>query len=1371
MTFPPIGVTAVIAGMAVFNRDAAIVEGRLLNIGRVTRQLESESTSALGGAATAFTGMANAAAAAATIAAGAAVFAGAAAINMAGDFDQGLKLTQALSGSTAEQMSQLTDVIINLTRTGTLGMDDLNKAALELARAGVPIEDVMGGALQAVQDLTVASGGEIGLEKAAKLTATAMNAFGLSVDEVDRVTTAAAVVAQNSALTFTDFGTAVQYAAPQFKAAGFSIEDLAVAEALLGKNGITGSVAATSLRGVIQRLIRPSKDAQKVMDEYGISLFDAEGKSRTFEDLLQQLHNAFSDEAVAAGKLTEEQRLQAISTLGLQRTGAAFLILANATTDQIQELRDSFNDLRASELVNIVLDTFNNQLTIAFNNVKALAVIFGDEFLGGLNDAAKGLVAFLQGIKAEDVKAFANAVRDAGLAIIQAIGGAIQTVRDFIDAFGLAEPIINFAKNALIGLGAVIATSIIVSVGSMILAWGSFLVVIGVVTTAVMALAGPFQELIGKLPSLGDILDGIGKKLDEVGAAWAPWAANAGVAGEVVSAALSGLHGVVESLQFILQGNFTAAAESANKALANFGDAGKGIGQIFQTQVLPVLQRIGEAFKAFGEAVVAATGFLIEHKDIVEGVIIAFLAFQAITAVIGVVSGVLTALAGVIATVVAAVASFSAAIAASGTVLGAIVAILGGPVTLVIAAIAILIGVLAAAWINNWGDIQGKTAAVIGFLSTAIPALASIIGDTFQIIGIVIQQTWDKVQSATQAVWNAIPANIKEDVSAIITDVGDILGLLPDIATTQFNNFINAAFAVLNPGIQVIVAVVTTLTSMIIAALTQLVGDAGPPVQSFVTSVGDTILQYATYAINAALQLGGQIVSGLVQGIFAQVGQITAAARSMVESALAGARDAAGAHSPARETEELGQDLDEGLQQGIEDNADSVVQAGGDVIVRLSDEMVAQLDAAKRPIRGSAASLVDDLLSELASIQSKGETLLTDMQSKMSQIGEDVGRKINEAIINAADAIAKTIEDANNRIEDMRKNLGQSRSDRARRDALSADQDARRTARKRQEEDADAATKKTKDLADAEFQHQQDLANATTQKQRDAANQKYNDKVADINREFLLDQQASADKRKREDEDAQFERDLAQETRDLNDQLENEALQRSIDRTIEERDARVAAINDALAKKEAAIRAQADKEIAELHENVNNKIHILETEFANKAAEVLRKGGEQMRPLVDNIQNILSGNFEAMRSAADDFTKSINDAIHALEELEAKRRQAQFHAPSLPDPTEGLGPGTGPNNNAPPIHGEVPPEFQHGGMVPGPYGKPILAIVHGGEFIAGLDSQVAKWMRSGTQYQAQPNTYNLNVSASYGNYESEADITLDMRSLIAMARG
>jgi TP901 family phage tail tape measure protein len=201
-----------------------------------------------------------------------------------------------------------------------------------------------------------------------------------------------------------------------------------------------------------------------------------------------------------------------------------------------------------------------------------------------------------------------------------------------------------------------------------------------------------------------EALQGLGTRLAEAGRQWAPWAANAGTAGQVVSSAMVGTSGAVEALQFLLQGNFRAAWKDASAAMGDFGSAADGVKTIVE-----------------------------ENRTLILSVGAAFGAWMILSTVVPVVIAFGSAILGM-------AAALAAADGAAG-VLGVIVGILGGPVTIAIVAVAAAIGLLTFAWVNNFGDIQGKTESV-----------AKAVGEAFDQFGTDLKAAGDAAGGFRDAV-------------------------------------------------------------------------------------------------------------------------------------------------------------------------------------------------------------------------------------------------------------------------------------------------------------------------------------------------------------------------------------------------------------------------------------------------------------------------------------------------------------------------------------------------------------------------------------------------------------------------------------------
>ena len=61
--------------------------------------------------------------------------------------------------------------------------------------------------------------------------------------------------------------------APTARAAGISLEEASAAAGILGDAGLKGSMSGTALRMAITKLLKPTDDARKLMEELGLDFF------------------------------------------------------------------------------------------------------------------------------------------------------------------------------------------------------------------------------------------------------------------------------------------------------------------------------------------------------------------------------------------------------------------------------------------------------------------------------------------------------------------------------------------------------------------------------------------------------------------------------------------------------------------------------------------------------------------------------------------------------------------------------------------------------------------------------------------------------------------------------------------------------------------------------------------------------------------------------------------------------------------------------------------------------------------------------------------------------------------------------------------
>lgn len=319
-----------------------------------------------------------------------------ASFKVAADFEQSLGTVGAITRASSADLARLTDTIRDISSASITGLGDAAFAAGELAKAGIDIQDQIGGALKAVNDLTIASAGELGLERAALLVGSAIKAFNLTGADAERVANALTAAAQQSAISFVDLQRSFQQVSPLGAALGFTVEELAAALGVMGEAGIRGSDAGTSLKQAFIQLEKPSKKALELMTEYGISLFTAEGKARPLRDLIIDLEKNFGEEAIALGKVTVAQAQQAQATIFGSDAIRASLVLAARGVDSFDKFTESTKDVTfsAKELARIMQQPLNAQLQIFGNNIVILAERIGAGFITPLKGAVTQLIQF-----------------------------------------------------------------------------------------------------------------------------------------------------------------------------------------------------------------------------------------------------------------------------------------------------------------------------------------------------------------------------------------------------------------------------------------------------------------------------------------------------------------------------------------------------------------------------------------------------------------------------------------------------------------------------------------------------------------------------------------------------------------------------------------------------------------------------------------------------------------------------------------------------------------------------------------------------------------------------------------------------------------
>jgi len=344
----------------------------------------------------------------------------AAAVQQGAAFESTLLNIRASTGATSAQIDQIKASSMDMSKALGVGPTEAAQGMLELLKAGMSLDSVLGGAGQTA--LEFAKVGEMDVAQAAVVMSDAMNVFKVSSDVAANALSSAADASSTSIAQMSE---AFSMSSAVAGLAGQSIEDLSATLAILANNGVKGSDAGTSVKTMLMRLMAPADDAVGALDQLGLSVASfrgADGQMKPMVDIIGTLNQAMG---------------------GLDQTAKDDLFRRIFGADAIRA---------ASILATTGVDGFNGM-----REAMASALPVGEKYK-----------LLMSGLAGSAAKVFA-ALQRMAIAVSDAVAPALASVGPFITGFidGLAklatenkEAILLFAQvaAAAIGIGAAMAT-------------------------------------------------------------------------------------------------------------------------------------------------------------------------------------------------------------------------------------------------------------------------------------------------------------------------------------------------------------------------------------------------------------------------------------------------------------------------------------------------------------------------------------------------------------------------------------------------------------------------------------------------------------------------------------------------------------------------------------------------------------------------------------------------------------------------------------------------------------------------------------------------------------------------------------------------
>jgi len=317
------------------------------------------------------------------------------AIGQASTFEQTLAMLGAVTGATSGQLGRLSDMAIQLGADTTLPGTSAVQAAqgmMELAKAGLSVDASIAAARGTIQ---LARAANISEAEAATIAANALNAYGLQGNQAGMVSDLLAASANASSGSIQDMAFALRMSSAVAATAGVSIQDTVTAISLLANAGLQGSDAGTSLKTMLISLQAPSKDAAGVLKTLGIQIYDNKGQMNSLPSILAQLGGA-------TGKLTQEQRAQALQTIFGTDAIRAANILLKAGTAGFTEMSGAVNKSgAAADLASAQNAGMAGAMDALKSTVETLGLTFAKPLLEPLTRALRQFTDWIGGADAQ----------------------------------------------------------------------------------------------------------------------------------------------------------------------------------------------------------------------------------------------------------------------------------------------------------------------------------------------------------------------------------------------------------------------------------------------------------------------------------------------------------------------------------------------------------------------------------------------------------------------------------------------------------------------------------------------------------------------------------------------------------------------------------------------------------------------------------------------------------------------------------------------------------------------------------------------------------------------------------------------------------
>lgn len=349
-------------------------------------------------------------------------------VNTGMQFEQGMANVSAISGATGGELEALSAKAKEMGANTKFSAIEAADAMSYMGMAGWNSSQMIDG-ISGIMNLAAASGED--LASVSDIVTDSLTAFGLKASDSAQFADVLAVASSKSNTNVSMLGESFKNVAATAGAMGYSMQDTTTALGVMANAGIKGADAGTSLRGVLTRLAKPTKEVDVAMSALGLSAVNADGSMKPLSQLIPEMQNKFAG-------LTDAEKGQYATMIAGKNALSGFLSLVNSSPDDFASLSDAINNSSgaAQSMADTMNDTVSGKLTLLKSQFEGVKIAIFDalgssQFKGVLQSMSDGLGAVTPYVTTLTV------------AIGNGLFSAIQTIS------GIASTVFNAVKTAI----------------------------------------------------------------------------------------------------------------------------------------------------------------------------------------------------------------------------------------------------------------------------------------------------------------------------------------------------------------------------------------------------------------------------------------------------------------------------------------------------------------------------------------------------------------------------------------------------------------------------------------------------------------------------------------------------------------------------------------------------------------------------------------------------------------------------------------------------------------------------------------------------------------------------------------------------------